>query len=297
MGGAFFGESNVEVTSVLDEQATEAGIGAAFEALAGKVQPQDVFVLYLSGHGRAIALSVTETEWFFLPQNLDLAKGQDIPHNAISKAALQGWLSKIKATKSVIVLDACESGAFEERRSGGDDLVTKTQIDQFAHATGRSTIAAAPAGKAAYEGVNHHGVLTLAMLEAMNRQEGAGAEPVTLLGLGAYVSNRVIEISRQEFGFAQTPKTDLKDDFTLGLRQAVLKPVTVECKMSGEAAQHITKRAADVREKPAGDAAVTLPLTRNALVTLKACAGEWGLIARGGKDIGYVRFDALEPVN
>ena len=135
------------------------------------------------------------------------------------------------------------------------------------------------------------------MLEAMNRQEGAGAEPVTLLGLGAYVSSRVIEISRQNFGIVQMPKTDLKDDFTLGLQQAVLKPVSVACKMSGEAALHITKRAADVREKPASDAAVTLPLTRNALVTLKACAGEWGLIARGGKDIGYVRFDALEPVN
>jgi hypothetical protein len=296
VGGAFFGENNVEVTAVLDAQATEAGIGAAFEALAGKVQPQDVFILYLSGHGRAIAGSGPGTGWFFLPQNLDLAGGQDIPHNAISSAALEGWLRKIHASKSVVVLDACESGAFEERRSGGDDLVTETQIAQFAFATGRSTISAAPAGKAAYEGVNHHGVLTLAMLEAMNRQEGAGAEPVTLLGLGAYVSSRVIEISRQEFGIAQTPKTDLKDDFTLGLRQAVLKSAAVACKMSGEAAQYITKRAADVREKPAGDAAVTLPLPQYALVTLNACAGEWGLIAHG-KDAGYIRFDALAPAN
>ena len=76
VGGAFFGVSNVEVTDVLDEQATEAGISAAFEELAAKVQPQDVFVLYLSGHGRAIAGSGPGTGWFFLPQNLDLTKGQ-----------------------------------------------------------------------------------------------------------------------------------------------------------------------------------------------------------------------------
>ena len=107
----------------------------------------------------------------------------------------------------------------------------------------------------------------------------------------------MIEISRQEFGIAQTPKTDLKDDFTLGLRQAVLKPLAVACKSSGGAAQYITKRATDVREKPTGEAAVTLPLTRNALVTLKSCAGDWGMIMRGGKDIGYVRFEALDPVN
>ena len=295
VGGAFFGESNVEVTPLHNEQATEAGIGSAFEELARKVQPQDVFILYLAGHGRAIAGKGPGTGWFFLPQNLDLANGQDIPHNAISAAMLEGWLRKIHASKSVVVLDACESGAYEAPR--GENLVTETQIAQFAFATGRSTISAAPAGKAAYEGVNHHGVLTLAMLEAMNRQQGAGDEPVTLLGLGSYVSRRVIEISRQEFGIVQTPKTDLKDDFTLGLRQSVLKPVAVACTMGGEAAQYTTKRSADAREKPAGDAAVTLPLTRNALVTLKACDGEWGLIAYRGKDIGYIRFDALEPVN
>ncbi len=296
VGGAFFSEGNVEVTALLDEQATEAGIGAAFEALAGKVQPQDVFILYLSGHGRAIAGSGPGTGWFFLPQNLDLAKGQDIPHNAIGAAALEGWLRKIHASKSVVVLDACESGAYEAPR--GDNLVTETQLAQFSYATGRSTIAAAPAGAAAYERSElGHGVLTYAMLEAMNRQEGAASEPVNLLGLGAYVSSRVIQISREKFGIVQTPKTDLKDDFTLGLRQAVLKSAAVACKMSGEAAQYITKRAADVREKPAGDAAVALPLTKNALVTLKSCDGEWGFVARAGKDAGYIRFDALEPVN
>ena len=216
VGGAFFGESNVEVTPLHNEQANEAGIEAAFATLSAKVQPQDVFIFYLAGHGRkATAGTGPGTGWFFLPQNLDLAQGQDIPHNAISAAMLEGWLRKIHASKSVVVLDACESGAYEAPR--GDNLVTESQLAQFAFATGRSTISAAQAGKAAYEGIDHHGVLTLAMLEAMNRLEGAGEEPVTLLGLGSYVSRRVIDISRREFGIVQTPKTDLKDDFTLGL--------------------------------------------------------------------------------
>jgi uncharacterized caspase-like protein len=48
------------------------------------------------------------------------------------------------------------------------------RLSQLEHATGRNTIAAAPAGKAAYEGYNGHGVLTYAILEALNRPDGAG---------------------------------------------------------------------------------------------------------------------------
>ena len=204
VGGAFFGENNVEVTALFDEQATEAGIGAAFEALAGKVQPQDVFILYLSGHGRAIAGSGPGTGWFFLPQNLDLAGGQDIPHNAISAAVLEGWLRKIHASKSVVVLDACELGTYEAPR--GDNLVTEDAACAILLCTGRITIAAAPAGAAAYEPSElGHGVLTYAMLEAMNRQEGAASEPVNCFPRGL-VSSRVIQISRESSASCKCPR-------------------------------------------------------------------------------------------
>ena len=117
VGGAFFGKGNVEVKEVVDEEATERGIGQAFEALAAKVQPQDVFILYLSGHGRAIAGSGSGTGWFFLPQNLDFEHGQTVAANAISSKTLEGWLSTIQASKSVIVLDACRVGSI--RRAQG----------------------------------------------------------------------------------------------------------------------------------------------------------------------------------
>jgi hypothetical protein len=297
VGGAFFGQNNVEITTVLDEEATEQGIGVAFAALAKKVQPQDVFILFLSGHGRAIAGSGPGTGWFFLPQNLNLGS-QTIPDNAISSKTLEGWLRQISALKSVVVLDACESGAFDAPR-GDINLETDTTIAQFAYATGRSTISAAPAGKAAYEGYQHHGILTYAMLEAMNKQEATDQQPVDVLGLAAHVSRRVIEISKREFGIVQTPKTDIKDNFTFGFREVVLKPAIVSCELPNQSAgpSHILSRAFNVREKPSEDAAVTQPLTRNALVTLKVCAGEWALIARGGKDIGYIRYSILEPVN
>jgi WD40 repeat protein len=298
VGGAFFGEANVDVIPVLDEKATREGLDAAFNMLAAKIQPQDVFVLFLSGHGRSIAGDGAGTGWFFLPQNLDFERGQTVAKDAIGSSDLEGWLRKIAASKSVIVLDACESGAFEAPR--GNSLETETAVAQFAFATGRSTISAAPAGKAAYEGYRGHGLLTYAILEGMNAQEGAPAEPVTLLALGDYVGRRVIELSEKEFGIVQAPRTEMRDNFPLGIRQPILKPSSdVACQVPGQSSgpTHVTSRAVDVRENPADDAAVVAPLSRNALVTVTKCNGPWAFIARGGRDVGYVKYDVLEPVN
>jgi WD40 repeat protein len=298
VGGAFFGEANVDVVPILDEGATRQGLDAAFSALAAKVQPQDVFVLFFSGHGRSIAGGGSGTSWFFLPQNLDFEHGQTVAKDAISSSDLEGWLRKIPASKSVIVLDACESGAFEAPR--GNSLETETAVAQFAFATGRSIISAAPAGKAAYEGYRGHGLLTYAILEGMNAQEGAPAQAVTLLALGDYVGRRVIELSEKEFGIVQAPRTEMRDNFPLGIRQPILALSSdAVCQMPEQSSgpTHVTSREVDVRENPADDAAVVAPLSRNALVTVTKCNGSWALIARGGKDMGYVKYSVLEPVN
>jgi WD40 repeat protein len=297
-GGAFFGEANVDVIPIFDESATRQGLDAAFSTLAAEVQPQDVFVLFLSGHGRSIAGDGPGTGWFFLPQNLDFEHGQTVAKDAIGSSDLEGWLRKIPASKSVIVLDACESGAFEAPR--GNSLETETAVAQFAFATGRSIISAAPAGKAAYEGYRGHGLLTYAILEGMNAQEGAPAQPVTLLALGDYVGRRVIELSEKEFGIVQAPRTEMRDNFPLGIRQPILKLSSdVVCQVPEQSSgpTHVTSREVDVRENPADDAAVVAPLSRNALVTVTKCNGPWALIARGGKDVGYVKYSVLEPVN
>jgi WD40 repeat protein len=297
VGGAFFGEDKVQVTTVLDENATEAGIGAAFDAIADKIAPQDVFVLFLSGHGRAIAGTGPGTGWFFLPQNLNLGP-QTIAGNAIGSAKLEAWLRRVSALKSIIVLDACESGAFDTTR--GNDLENETTIAQFSSATGRNTISAAAAGRPALEGYQGHGILTYALLEALNKKDDdPGDERVNLLTVVSHVSRRVPQISNEAFGVEQSTKTKLGDDFTFGLRRAVLKPQAIECQLppTDKRPSHIVNRPVDAREKPADDAAVTRAMTRNSFVTLKACAGNWALIEAAGKDIGYVPLSALEAGN
>jgi uncharacterized caspase-like protein len=179
-GKALF--ADIEVKTLRDAEVTERAIAAAFDRLSSIVKAHDVFVLFVGGHGRSIA----GEGWFYIPQDFDLAKGHTIEKDAIGPGKLAAWLAKVPAQKSLIVLDACDSGASEAFRSG--DRAHETVMAQLEHATGRNTIAAAPAGKAAYEGYNGHGVLTYAILEALNRPDGAPAQPVSVFGIAQHIS-------------------------------------------------------------------------------------------------------------
>ena len=105
---------DVQVKTLTDAEVTERGIAAEFERLSKVVKARDVFVLFVGGHGRSIA----GEGWYYIPQDLDLAKGHTIEKNAIGPGKLAQWLAKVPAQKSLIVLDACESGASEAFRSG-----------------------------------------------------------------------------------------------------------------------------------------------------------------------------------
>lgn len=278
--------SDIQVTTLLDAQVTERSIAAEFERLSRTVRARDVFVLFLGGHGRSIA----GEGWFYLPQDFNLEKGHTIEKNGIGSDKWRDWQAKIPAEKSLIVLDACESGANEMFRSG--DRAHETVMAQLEHATGRNTIAAAPPGKAAYEGYNGHGVLTYALLEALHRPEGAPAQPVTVYGIAAHISLQVPAISQRAFGVRQQPRfTPTGDDFSLGVRQAVLKGPAAPIPI---APTHITREALKVFKDAGGKGGVVQQLDRFTLVTLVKSERGWAQIAREGKALGYVPESKLQ---
>jgi uncharacterized caspase-like protein len=95
---------DTKVTLVLDTEATAKGIEAAINRIAGDVNPSDVFVLFIAGHGRNIAGT-----YYFLPQDLNFEGGRTVMSDAIGQDLLQAWLAKIPAQKSILILDTCES--------------------------------------------------------------------------------------------------------------------------------------------------------------------------------------------
>jgi hypothetical protein len=279
--------SEVQVKTLLDAAVTERGIAAEFERLSSIVKARDVFVLFLGGHGRSIA----GEGWFYLPQDLNTDAGHTIEKNGIGPGKLQAWMAKIPAEKSLVILDACESGASEAFRGG--DRERETVMAQLEHATGRNIIAAAPAGKAAYEGYQGHGILTYAILEALHKHEGAVEEAVSVFGIAAHVSRQVPAISQRQFGFLQKPQPKLTDDFPLGVRKAVLTGAPM---LISTTPTHVNTALLKVFKEVGGKGGVVQQLPPFTPVTLVKRERGWAHIARDGKALGYVPEGKLQKL-
>jgi len=92
----------------LDEDATRANFEDAITELAGRMSPQDTFVLFYSGHGD----QVTRADGF---ESSD-PDGQDetieLYDGAVLDNELNDMLAQINVGKTLIVLDSCFSGGF-----------------------------------------------------------------------------------------------------------------------------------------------------------------------------------------
>ena len=94
-----------EIRTLMNEQATKAGIVAAFKSLTNRCQRGDVVYIHFSGHGQQ-GTDVNGDEW---PDSLDESW---IPYDAIrNKVGNNG--------KILVVVDACHSG--DSSRGDGND--------------------------------------------------------------------------------------------------------------------------------------------------------------------------------
>ena len=281
VSGGLFGADKVFVTTLLDEQVTKKGIEAAFDEIAGRAKLGDVFVLYLSGHGKSVA-----GRYYYYPQTLDFAHGQRVEQDGVGQDAWQVWIARIAAQKKVLIIDTCESSAAGGLVKGSVST-QRTAMDQLQHATGENLIAAAR--QAAFEGWHGHGVLTYALLEAMNKTQGSD-ERIKVAGLASYVDERVPEISQQLTGLYQRPTYRLSgSDFPIGIRQAVLTP---EAGISSTPT-HVVVRNARVREQAAVDAQGERELSPGTQVRVLKFEGAWALVAREGQKLGFAPAESL----
>ena len=280
VGSTLFSE--VKPTLLQDGQVTKAGIEAAINELAGEVKPTDVFVLFLGGHGRAIA-----GKYYFVQQDLEFAKGQSIEADGIGIELWQQWLAKVPAQKTLLVFDTCESAAAAGLVRGGE-RERQAAMEQLQYATGQNLIAAAR--QAAHEGYHGHGVLTYAILEAFQKPgTPVAVEKIDVDGLASYVGDKVPEITKSLYGERQEPIRKLSgSNFPLGLR-VLSRPAEDECP---ESEDFIVIREEGLRDKPDPAAGVkrTLPLYSKAGAVFE---GDWALLCRDGVTIGYVPKDAV----
>jgi WD40 repeat protein len=193
-----------------NSEATLSGINAAIRDIAQAAEPQDAFVLYLAGHGTVIG----ET-YFFLPQDVQIESDDSVKTTALSSEQLAEALRSVPATKQLMVLDSCRSGAavgvvgrYFASRAGLEEIRSQQLL---ARASGTFLIAATKGEDYAYEIPQlGHGVLTYAILESLGIEpvdgEGAAKTPeegVTANDLLRSVSVRVPYLSEKYQGVRQ----------------------------------------------------------------------------------------------
>ena len=190
----------VQVVSLIDQQATKANILAALARLAGapakdsqsssipainkirSAQPEDAIVLYFASHGTA-----RENEFYLIPHDMGYAGErakltkvgiENILDHSISDRALDQALEGIDAGRFLMVVDACNSGQVleaEEKRRGP---MNSKGLAQLAYEKGIYILTAAQSYQAALE-VSQlgHGLLTYSLIEEGLRKASADDEP------------------------------------------------------------------------------------------------------------------------
>lgn len=134
--GIFY--EKVDVTMLLDGDATEDSIEEQLSKLRKKVLPDDIVIVFMAGHG----FTDDAQDFFFLPTTVDMTPDR-LPATAISGEVIRRGLSKIPG-KVILFMDACHAGAGIQ---GGVGLVDMTglangltdgaSVVMFASSTGR----------------------------------------------------------------------------------------------------------------------------------------------------------------
>lgn len=219
ISGSIF--SSVDVTLLLNKEASKSNIEASLKNIAQSASPNDVFIFYFAGHGILISEN-NHSEYYLAPSELVQMYDTEEHLNAlaISTASFRKSLSEIKAQKQLILLDACHSGgAVDKFKTRGS--AQEKSIFQLARSSGVVLIAASESEQYATEFDElGHGVFTYTFLEALSGKADTINEDkkITVSELKAYMEDQVPEISAKYGDRKQYPTGfSTGQDFPIGV--------------------------------------------------------------------------------
>ena len=210
----------MSVRTLTEQSATVSGIEAAFEELAKIVKAEDVFVLYLEGHGMTL-----DGDYHFIPSDLLYENSDNVRRQSLNQEKFQKLLAKISALKSLVIPDTCGSGGFSKTIASLNSrgIVEKTALDRLMRATGRAMLAASSELEQALEGHEKHGGGTYALPEGLKGKadlQGNNNGTIEINELADYVREEVPKITQQKWGYEQIPMRYIQGDtFAIGCRE------------------------------------------------------------------------------
>jgi hypothetical protein len=190
-----------DVVLLLDEHAAKSDLEKYLEDwLPRRAGPGATVVVYFSGHG---APDPVRGKAYLVPYDGDPAF---LDKTAYPLARLSETLGKLKGRRSVVLIDACFSGA--GRRStlakGARPLVTKLEVPEPQGDVAILSAAASDQIGGAYD-EKGHGIFTYFVLSAMREAAAAGRVP-TVEELFSASAGKVEATARRLGGNEQTPQ-------------------------------------------------------------------------------------------
>ncbi|MBM4152468.1 MAG: hypothetical protein FJ220_02965 [Kiritimatiellaceae bacterium] len=205
----------IKISKLYDDSVRVEQVTQAFDRIAKEVGPDDVFMLFIAGHG---VTDRADGNYYYLPVNFRYNDDNAVRQQGISNQFFQTNLAKIKAGKSVVLLDTCNSGGFGELRAKARGVEEKTAVTRLVKATGRATIMASASNQVALEGYKGHGVFTWALLEGLKGKAAGKDRQITVSGLADYVAEVVPELTYKQFGYEQVPQREMRGmNFPIGV--------------------------------------------------------------------------------
>ncbi len=226
-----FGKINITTLSTNrqnpNEQPTKENFKKAFAEIAQKAKPEDILVVYLSGHG--VTLGTGTDTYFYLTKEARSTAKTDLETTfqtvAISNSELIDWLTQnqdnpndifVKTLKQVIILDTCAAGNFakDDEWKKDKDGLTGDQIramEFLKDKAGTFIMMGSAANRPSYEANRfNQGLLTYALLEGM--QGRALQKPTDNIDV------RIL------FDYAEKRVPELAKDMTLEQRPIIKQP-------------------------------------------------------------------------
>mgnify|MGYP000382494269 CR=1 FL=1 len=178
---------------------SKSNILARLQAIQEQARAEDIFVLYLSGHGLTYG-SHPETEFHYMTkeaQSDNLSSAEVRAAWTLSGSEITEALNEIPALKKVMIVDACNSGRMVELINVGSRSLSNSQIrplDRMKDRTGVYIISGSAPDRKSYESsLFGQGLLTYALLQGMMEEavQTADGSYVDLLPLFQHARDAV----------------------------------------------------------------------------------------------------------
>ena len=193
---------------------SKANIKAAFDEFAAKAKPEDVVVIYFSGHGANFD-DGKKALYYYLTNAIvsdNLSDSSVRASATISSEELSDWINAIPAMKQVLILDTCYSGKIVDtlKSKNALDATQEREMERMKDRTGMYVLAGSAADKVSYESSSYgQGLLTYTLLMGMRgaallKNTNQQVNAVDVMNLFSFSKEEVERLSK-EFDVVQTP--------------------------------------------------------------------------------------------